>query len=98
MTDQNFAAVSGRIISASPFRAVIRRTDQSLYGGPDNEENKSDEDNDSGDSDNGDEDQFDRDEGRTLGADMSEIANHAVPGPAISEGVMDEYMLGGGPP
>ena len=29
---------------------------------------------------------------------MSEITNHAQAGPAISEGVMDEYMLGGGPP
>ena len=29
---------------------------------------------------------------------MSEITNHAQAGPPISEGVMDEYMLGGGPP
>ncbi len=38
MTERDFASNNGTIISASPFRAVIRRTDQS---GGDWEDNKS---------------------------------------------------------
>ena len=38
MTERDFASNNGTIISASPFRAVIRRTDQT---GADWEDNKS---------------------------------------------------------
>lgn len=56
MTERDFASNNGTIISASPFRAVIRRTDQS---GADWEENKSD--SNSNDSERGFDNEEDED-------------------------------------
>ena len=63
MTDRNFASSRGEIVSASPFRAIIRRNDQSVNYFSD--DNKSEEEEVSQESDqemDADDDGLDRED------------------------------------
>ena len=68
MNEKNFAANNSTIISASPYRAVIRRKEQSEY---DHQEETQRTNNSNGDDYDLGEDmeQFDRDIGNTLGGE-----------------------------